>query len=293
MPDRYQTSNQARFITRLGWRVVQLPSIVDDIKIRAYWRYFPGTNLTMLKLQRYTVLPDEQVLRQVQKDLRVVVTAFEPDYKIDADSHWQLMQKIGAKITKDFYLPTKTRLFDLHFSMEKLVSGHDSNVKRILSKTSKFPTFCKKATDFTKEENQHFYNLARRYNKHWPLNARQWQHFVDSYSPNLYYCITSDPVTKEWLSGIVLITTSDRASYFCAWTTPAGRKVQVHTKSVWESILFAKSLCLPTYDFEGEFDPRFPRPSWQGYTNFKKKFGGTTQEYPGCYIHWNPWAIIG
>ena len=87
-------------------------------------------------------------------------------------------------------------------------------------------------------------------------------------------------------SGLMLVTSKDTANYYNTWTNDTGRKSGAHYKLVWESILWAKKKRLRTYDFEGILDKRWPQKRWAGFSEFKKKFGGTEHEVPGCFSRW-------
>ena len=75
----------------------------------------------------------------------------------------------------------------------------------------------------------------------------------------------------------------DRISYGCyAASSTKGREFHAPYLLIWEIIKKGKDSKLRALDLEGIYDPRYHKltKSWQGFTVFKRKFGGKEKEYP-------------
>jgi len=88
-------------------------------------------------------------------------------------------------------------------------------------------------------------------------------------------------LTANNLAGTVILLTHDAAYYYYAFTSKEGRKKFAQYFLVWQAIKLAKKKGCQIFDFEGIVDQRFPNKSWQGFSHFKKSFGGKEIKYPG------------
>ncbi|MCJ7793056.1 MAG: peptidoglycan bridge formation glycyltransferase FemA/FemB family protein [Candidatus Marinimicrobia bacterium] len=91
-------------------------------------------------------------------------------------------------------------------------------------------------------------------------------------------------LTANNLAGTVTLFTHDSAYYYYAFTSKEGRKKFAQYLLVWQAIKLAKKREYRIFNFEGIYDQRFPNKSWQGFSHFKKSFGGKEIEYPGCWV---------
>lgn len=86
------------------------------------------------------------------------------------------------------------------------------------------------------------------------------------------------------LAGTVILLTDTTAYYYYAFTSKQGRKKLAQYLLVWEAIKIGKRKGCKVFDFEGIYDHRFPIKNWQGFSHFKKSFGGREVDYPGCFV---------
>ncbi|HUV42777.1 MAG TPA: peptidoglycan bridge formation glycyltransferase FemA/FemB family protein [Patescibacteria group bacterium] len=85
------------------------------------------------------------------------------------------------------------------------------------------------------------------------------------------------------VGGTIILTTNSSAYYYSAFTSKEGRKKLAQYLLVWEAMRLTKKRGCQIFDFEGTYDQRFPIKDWQGFSHFKKSFGGQEVEYPGCF----------
>jgi lipid II:glycine glycyltransferase (peptidoglycan interpeptide bridge formation enzyme) len=64
-------------------------------------------------------------------------------------------------------------------------------------------------------------------------------------------------------------------------SAPKGRQLSLKSLVIWEAIKEAKRQGLNVFDFEGIYDSRFhqTQKNWQGFSFFKKGFGGEEIEF--------------
>jgi lipid II:glycine glycyltransferase (peptidoglycan interpeptide bridge formation enzyme) len=89
----------------------------------------------------------------------------------------------------------------------------------------------------------------------------------------------------EILGGALTLNWEKTHYYTHAFSTKKGRRSFVQYLVVWEIIKKARKSGCKIFDFEGIYDPRFhsTTKSWQGFSHFKKSFGGKEIEYPGTF----------
>lgn len=87
---------------------------------------------------------------------------------------------------------------------------------------------------------------------------------------------------KTPVAALLTLDCDQIATYYTAFSTPAGNHHYAPTLLTYLSILKAKELGCHTYDFGGVFDPRYPKRyrGWEGFTRFKAGFNPTPLEYP-------------
>ena len=89
--------------------------------------------------------------------------------------------------------------------------------------------------------------------------------------------------SNELVAGILLLHADKTSYYMYAASNQEGKRLFAPTICAWEAIKMSKKRGLKIFDFEGIYDERFPLKNWEGFTRFKKSFGGSEIEYPGAF----------
>jgi lipid II:glycine glycyltransferase (peptidoglycan interpeptide bridge formation enzyme) len=72
-------------------------------------------------------------------------------------------------------------------------------------------------------------------------------------------------------------------------STEVGRKKSALNLVLWEGMKAGKQKGCLWFDFDGIFDDRYPgQKEWEGFTRFKKGFGGVERTYIGSFTKWFP-----
>lgn len=98
------------------------------------------------------------------------------------------------------------------------------------------------------------------------------------------------PIAVLWLGYV-----DHTLVYFHPGNTERGYDLLANYLLVWEAMKWGKQQGLKYFDFETAYDPRYPfeNKQWQGYTEFKRKFGGEFIEFPPSYIKfYNPFIKL-
>ena len=116
----------------------------------------------------------------------------------------------------------------------------------------------------------------------WFYNTREVPAVFQAFSPNAYLINVYKKGVKTPLSSALFISSTDTFIYLFAATTNEGRFWYASTYLLWQAILFAKKLGFKKFDMGSLYDKRVPEmwKSWQGFSHFKKGFGGYEVEYP-------------
>lgn len=83
----------------------------------------------------------------------------------------------------------------------------------------------------------------------------------------------------ELLAGNFFMTSPNGCFYSHNGSTELGRRLMAPSLCTWEGMREAKRRGLKTFDFEGIYDGSRWLRRWQGFTRFKKGFGGEEVEF--------------
>ena len=271
MVDLRQTKEWAGWLSATGW-IIEKIKMEDGKFFYGFIRPMPFLGFSFMKLQRFEKPIDWKNLAEVKKRHHVFWSVMEPKNEAVIPG----ILKAGYRLTRDPYLPMKTRVLDLIKSEKVLISEMSENSRRIIKKRIK-----SKVKRIRSEE---FYEGWRRWAKSFILTRGQFDSLVRAFGKMAeFWALERD---GEILSAIMLLFTPDTCFYYQTWTSGAGRKSSEHVVLTWETMRRAKKLKMKFYNFEGIHDGRFPSKKWEGFTEFKRRFGGYELEYPGSYLKW-------
>ncbi|SRR5258708_250325 len=268
MKDIRQTSAWANYLTSIGWKVEHINNYYYFLKRLPILGY-------LLKVQRpYKI--DLKAINKLSKKYKVYKTVIEPINKFDNPSF---------KLSKSFYLPTKTLQIDLTRSQEQLLKSFSQKTRYNIHLAQRKNIQIIRSKDvnaFTKFWRENFER------KRFPFLSQQKNVLAlfKAFDKNADLLFAKN--NQEIIAGLLILRTRDIAYYMYAASNTLGRKLFAPTLLTWEAIKLAKNP--PTggkckvFDFDGIYDERFPLKSWIGFTKFKKGFGGKEIEYPGNFV---------
>ncbi len=268
MNDLRQTKEWGVYLEARGWRVRRIGKVFVFIK------KMPLVGFAIMKVQRWKGALDFNRLKQLQRKYRVFYTILEPGQ----DSVEQ-KKFLGYRQSKSVFLPSKTIIIDLKKSKKGLWNDLSKNANRILKKNLLSSDLEIKEIGVDK-----FYDAWEKAGRWKGLNRKNLRNLKKAFGGKCRLVVSCK--ANRFLSGIVLLESKNTVNYFQSWTNKEGRELKAHYFLIWSEILAGKKRGLRYWDFEGIFDSRFPLKKWQGFSEFKRKFGGEELELPGCWVRW-------
>jgi len=271
MVDLRQTKEWADWLAATGW-IVEKIKTQDGKFFYGFIRPMPFLGFSFMKLQRFEKSIDWKQLSNLKKKYHVWWSVLEPKSERVIPG----ILKAGYRLTREPYLPMKTRIIDITKNEKALLGDMSENFRRVIKKGT-----VAKMIEITADE---FYSGWKRWTKSYILTKGQFAGLVKAFGEKTEFWALER--NGEILSAIMLLFTPDTCFYYQTWTSDTGRKSSEHVRLTWETMRRAKKLKMKFYNFEGIQDPRFPLKKWEGFTEFKRRFGGYELEYPGSYLKW-------
>lgn len=278
MVDLRQTRQWGKWLAETGWNVDQVKT-KNGGRALIFIRKMPFLPISFFKLQRFDREIDWQSLAEIKKRYRVLWSVMEPATEEVVPD----IKKHGYRLTHEPYLPTKTRVLDLTKSESQLLAGMSENFRRVIKKG-----MMAKVAPISAEQ---FYAGWKRWSKSFILPKSQFDSLVKTFDgkpacrqAGVEFWAAEE--NGEILSAIMLLYTADACFYYQTWTSEAGRRGSHHVVLTWETMRRAKQMKKKYFNFEGIQDRRFPIARWDGFTEFKRRFGGDELAYPGSFLKW-------
>ncbi len=265
MTDLRQSPQYGEYIASLGWRAER----ISDCQILVKRLPLIGS---LIKIQRPDKIPFEKI-DELAKKHRALFVKLEPKQSLNEMAREQLE---GHGYCHDSWplLATKTIQLDLKKSLGQLQKEMAKKTRYCLRKVEQ----AKSKLNFTDNLGK-FYENFRKFGKGYIPKKREFQVLVKAFGQNAILLSVKD------LAGALVLIHDGIAYYYFAFTSPEGRKIFAQHFLVWEAIKRSKKLGCRIFDFEGIEDSRYKATrKWQGFTHFKKSFGGEEIEFPGSFI---------
>jgi lipid II:glycine glycyltransferase (peptidoglycan interpeptide bridge formation enzyme) len=240
----------------------------------AYIRKIPILG-NVIKIQRAERI-NLQVITALIAKFKPFQIIIEPKYL----KHCQLLTEHGFRLSKSYFVPSKTIQIDLTKSESLLLS--EMHQKTRYNIKSHFPYLTSHISKDILSFANFWQECALKQRGMFLSQKKEIIEIYNAFGKDAYIVLVKNG--REIMSGILLICTKDIAYYMYAASTSSGKKQYAPTINVWEAMKLAKKLKRKVFDFEGIYDERFPLNSWQGFTRFKKSFGKSEVKYPGTYI---------
>ncbi len=283
MIDIRQSRAYARFVEAEGWKVERIRE--TNYFIRKI--FFLGS---ILKLQRPQKI-DFNVISDLCRKYGVYQIIVEPNLasgSVSATNHSLLLHK-GFRLAKSTYLPSKT----LQVNLKKPIGNIFESFKKDARQAVKRGEHIKTKDYSTAQEIKEFrkwWKKSVKYDRYVP-SLESLINLKKSFPQRNTLFLASHNISGRIIGGAIFTISHEKNDIVCyywqAFTSTEGRTSLSQYSLLYQGILWAKRTGASVFDFEGIYDERFPNKSWYGFTHFKKSFGGSPVEYPGCYIKYN------
>ncbi|MDO8638056.1 MAG: peptidoglycan bridge formation glycyltransferase FemA/FemB family protein [Candidatus Daviesbacteria bacterium] len=284
--DIRQSRQWGDYLSSIGWKVEKIN------RTQVFIKSLPFLKSSIIKIQHPKNPLSFLKIDQLAKKHKALFVILEPESK---GFNEQEFKKNGFKKNKTSLTHTNTIYIDIKKTEKEIFSNFSENTRRNIKKAQNNNLEIK-IINLKEEKNdtefKKFYSLLANLThlkKFYVPGCAEYYKKMVAFKNNsyLFFAIKEDkPIAAVWL-GIL----GDRAVYMNTGITKKGYETLANYLLVWECIKFAKNKKLPLFDFEGIYDPRFPRErkSWKNFSEFKKRFHGTIIEYPCSYIKvYNP-----
>ncbi len=270
--DLRQSAPYAKYIRSIGWRVITVDN--TQVFIRSL-----GILGAIAKIQRVDHPLSWNKINKVLKENKVWIVKLEP----------RTYNLVPPRFHPDKWplLATKTLRIDLTPPLQIIKARFKKDARYSLRKVQGFPQsgIPLRGTKFKVQKNNFggFYELwkkSAKIKKLWIPPKKHFDSLVGAFGKDCF-CITIDN-----LAGALILIHDRIAYYYYAAALPEAKKLYLPYFVVLELIKKAKKLECKIWDWEGIYDERWPNKSWQGFTHFKKSFGGYEVSFPGSFTRW-------
>lgn len=308
--DIRQSKEYTRALSRMGWKVREC-GMQNGKKMRVLIRRIPLVGLSVAKAQRFDSLPAWEEWKKILKEERVIYSALEPNvgYHLGGvrlkrppsqeitlpsqEKHAEEnLKKNRYFVDKNVFIPSRTRIIDLTKGEAELIKEMDQGTRRWLRKKTKVEVVEVKLIEL-----ESWWKEWKLWKKGYFPGIDELKIYGEEFGRKKVWMGAKMRVGMQipgqarndewrWVGGIVMYMTEDTATYYLAWSSREGKDNGAQYKLTWECMKRAKKMGVKRWDFEGINDPRWPRKSWQGFSEFKRRWGGEEVEMPGCWSRW-------
>ena len=272
--DIRQSVRFAEFMTSIGWQALKINSSL------CYLRKMPFMS-NFAKIPRPQQIYSQDDYKLFIRENNIFKLKISPFIQTD-DKKFQ--KKKNQLLSNDFTIdmnpfnPTTTIEINLKKPIEVLFHNFSQAKRRAVRRALKNKIEVKISSDiesFVRIRQSQYFPFGFLVNKE---TRNIWQNFTPQNATLLLAYQKSNP---RPLAGILLLFFNQISYYWFASALPLGKKLFAPTLLVYEALKLSQKGGCERFDFEGIYDPRFPKSaeSWKGFTRFKEGFGGKIITY--------------
>jgi peptidoglycan pentaglycine glycine transferase (the first glycine) len=266
MIDIRQSSLFSGFMHDLKWETEEIEGQKIYLRKFPIVGYFakmprPAYRLNLSKIAGYI---------HTHKIFKFKIAPFIFENDPDADGYRKLLLA-KFSIEKEPFNPTTTIQIDLTQDENKIFDGFEESKRRGVRRALKNNIIVRESEDYDS-----FVNIRKtQYSPMGFLVCSEMKHLWNNFYPKNGRLLLAYQNNKP-LAGIFLLFFDKVAYYWYASALKSGKKLFAPTFLVWEALKLSKKMGCTMFEFEGIYDPRFPKisESWKGFTKFKEGFGG-------------------
>jgi peptidoglycan pentaglycine glycine transferase (the first glycine) len=271
----------ADFLKSQGWNTKR--EIWGGHEIHIFIKDLPFFG-SVIKSQRQKNPLRIEAIENIAKTSNAIQITIEPYINFNQENAFRSR---GYKLSSEALVPPKTLLIDLEQSEDEILSQMHYSGRRGIHNAKKKGTQVRKVQT-TNHNLQLLAQALGQVAKRQDFKAPGFQTLKNKTSAfgqdaNLFFAYKN----SRFIGAVLTLSANNTLHYHHSASSNLGRENYAAYLLVWEAILWGKRQNHTTFDFGGIADPRFPRTSsWEGFTEFKKKFGGRTIEWPRPLTKW-------
>ncbi len=278
--DLRNTPIWGKYLSTIGW------------KSEGSFRVRPILFFSIIKWQRPENIEaaDLQRLKKTALKHRALFAKVE----VNNNEQAQFLLKSGFKPDSWPLTPAKTLILNLNSSLEDFHSNLIKDTRYSLRRAGKenLAVSVKDLKNASQKELNAFYSLwkdtAKR-GKFYVPPEREFLKKMKIYEDRGFLVLISNS-SDVFLAGAICLIEGSTCFYHHAGSSKEGQKLFAPYLCLWEVIKEAKKRGCKRLDLEGVYDSRFPKMTkgWEGFSRFKRGFGGEEKVYPGSYTKYLP-----
>jgi len=277
--DLRQTDEWEQFLKGMGWlslKIEQPTPCQIRIKKIPFWG-------SIVKIQRP---PSPAPLAEIEEALKPHRPLF---IKIEPLNESQLPEMGQRGYRRDNWplIASRTVVIDLTPPWEEIVSRYSKDTRQSLRKTQALNQV-RVIRQPAEEEVKALYRLLKS-NSHrhhfWLPPYRDLINEARVFGDRAWLFLVSLPIENSPIGGALVTTSNDTAFYRHAAVNETGLNNYAGYAILNAIIKTMKEVGFKKLDLEGIYDERFSDSTkrWQGFTIFKKKWGGEVVTFPGSF----------
>lgn len=275
-----QSPEWSTYMNTLGWQILETPwGKIYNKKILLWTKIGKAPRLVFEQ-------PTEQIpqLVTILKKEKITTVTLEPELTSQVEQLEQSLRQNKFKPTKYPLTPPSTLIIDLEKNLPQLEKDLHQLAKRQLKKAAQeqVETICYR-WPIPEQELEIYDQLAKKTSQRQNCDKetlKQLKSKAKLLKDKCFLLLTN--YHQKPVAGVFMIVHDRIAYYHHAASYSLAHKTGASYITAWKAIILAKKLGCQKFDFEGILDSRFPRycAGWQGFSEFKKKFGGVLVSYP-------------
>ena len=288
MTDLRQTPQYASYMKSQGW-IAEAIRLKPSSQVFCYIKRLPFFPFSVMKVQRFEVFSDLDLLLSVARQYRCISVTLEPglSFHRSEDEINQFLSRYHFRPARWPLLPSKTLEVNLKRSHDTLFLALSKDAKSSVNKSRRLCTV--RILEHREAEFlSRFYAFWRQHGRGYIPSRSEFFQLLSSFKNRSFVVTVSKKKDdSDLLAGTVILQSDKSAYYYYAFVSSLGRKSSAGYLALWESMMESKRRLSISFDFEGIYDDRYPRlKRWKGFSFFKKKFGGDEVLYPGVYTRY-------
>lgn len=284
--DLRQTDAWERYLRSQGWESEKLKA--HKIEVKAYIRKIPVIG-SVIKIQRPKEIPPIEEIDKVARKYRALFVKLEPLTAYN----YNLATKNGFEFDPFPNLPTKTIIIDLTKSEKELWKNLSQDARQSIKKANKNQLTISNYQIGDKEFDQALDQFTRlltetgQRQRFWTPSFMQLKAKAEIFGKDAVLFLVYSKSHTPIAGALILMHDGTHST-----SSKEGQRLYASYFLHWEMIRYLQKHKKVTHqDLSGIYDPRFHKATkrWQGFTVFKRKFGGREIEYPKPLIkYYNP-----
>lgn len=275
MMDIRQSDNWSRYQEMYGWKSLTL-SQGHVLRFNSFLIF------NTARLQRPKPLCDNDMdeINKVCTKNNIAFLKISPSHKQDIS----ILKKHNYKETKNIEFPPTTMFIDLNKGLNTLWSNLSNGCRYSINRSGREGDYVEIFRNPEGDVVNNYYDIIQQRGRkkgYYVLSLRDHACKVSKFTNEAFifnvYNKEGTPLGTKLFLGF-----NNNIWYMHGGITELGQKSKGNYKLLWQAISYFNNLGYNNMDIEGLDDVRLKKRTakWKGYSHFKKRFKGTTVEFP-------------